>query len=96
MNDSLPHSTHRLFAHYRDRDLLAEENLDFVIGRLLEEGNGDDLRWLTTVVTEPELARWLALRGDRQLSRRSRCFWELTLETSSREASLGSIQTWPL
>ncbi|MCB1053994.1 MAG: hypothetical protein KDD11_00600 [Acidobacteria bacterium] len=54
-----------------------------VVGRLLEDGEEADLRWLTKTVGEAELACWLGRRGGRQLSRRSRAFWQLLLGTES-------------
>ncbi len=58
----------------------AEPVSDFVIGRVLEEGEEADLRWLTQRVSEARLGEWLEQRGKRQLSRRSYLFWQRLLD----------------
>ncbi len=73
-----PPQTHRLFP-----DLAAGGSLepdDFVIGRLLEDGDRADLHWLTSAAGRERLREWLVERGERQLSRRSRAFWALVLD----------------
>ncbi|MEA2695168.1 MAG: hypothetical protein QOJ16_4555 [Acidobacteriota bacterium] len=67
----------------------------FLLSRLLEDGDGADLRQLFTEVSEPEAAAWLAARGGRQLSVRSRAFWDLVLGTAS--PAIPDISAfWPL
>jgi hypothetical protein len=51
----------------------------FAIGRLLEEGDGDDLRWLNARRTPQQLASWIEGHGARGLSRRGRQFWSIVL-----------------
>jgi hypothetical protein len=62
---------------------LEESGLDpaspHVIARLFEDGDARDLFWLTAAVPEERLANWLERHGRRQLSRRSRAFWEAVL-----------------
>lgn len=79
-----PPATGRLFSHY-DQDVLGEEARPFVIGRLLEQGERDDLRWLVSVVREDGLAAWLKTAGARQLSRRSRAFWVTVLDVEASD-----------
>jgi hypothetical protein len=67
-----------------------------VIGRLLEDGDGADLAWLCEAVPEEELAAWLTRHGGRQLSRRSRAFWEAVLATASSPPSESGDLLWPL
>jgi hypothetical protein len=71
-----------------------------VIARLLEDGDGADLAWLTETVAEDDLAAWLERHGGRQLSRRSRAFWEVVLATvpghSAGAASEAGDLLWPL
>jgi hypothetical protein len=68
----------------------------FLLSRLLEDGAGADLCQLFAEVPEPEAAAWLATRGGRQLSVRSRAFWELVLETAAGPASPDVSALWPL
>lgn len=88
-----PPATWRLFTHY-DEDDLGSEAWPFVIGRLLEDGEQCDLRWLVRSVGGAELAAWLETAGARQLSRRSRAFWSTVLDVESPEGS--GDELWPL
>lgn len=88
----LPSETRRLFPGCTELD----EGLPFLIARLLEDGDAADLRWLCGTVAESELAGWLESRGGRQLSVRSRAFWELVLaRRAGGEVSVGR-ELWPL
>ena len=93
----IPSETRRLFPGYANAantDLA--EGLPFLIARLLEDGDEADLRWLTRNVPETGLARWLEQRGGRQLSIRSRAFWEAVLgRPAGGEASIRN-DLWPL
>jgi len=86
----------RLFAGYEAEDLDAPAALPFRLGRLLEDGDSADLRRLFAEVPEPVAAAWLADRGGRQLSIRSRAFWEVTLGTAPGPASPETPALWPL
>lgn len=90
---SIPEAVRRLFPGYSDADL--EQGRSFLISRLLEDGDSADLAWLCRAVPEDELAAWLESRGGRQLSVRSRCFWEVVL---GREAAAVPERSplWPL
>ena len=68
----------------------------FLIARLLEDGDGADLAWLTETVAEEDLAAWLERHGSRQLSRRSRAFWEVVLGTSAGPTPDAGSLLWPL
>lgn len=68
---------------------------DFAIGRLLEDGDGRDLRWLAAHRTTEQLSAWLERHGARSLSRRSRLFWAvLLLATPAPSATRNPL--WPL
>lgn len=45
---------------------------------------------------EAELAAWLADRGGRKLSRRSRAFWEVVVGSPSGPQAGGGSDLWPL
>jgi len=61
-----------------------------VIGRLLEDGDRDDLAWLFRSYGRERLTAWLRQRGARQLSRRSRAFWRVILEPEASDAGPSS------
>jgi hypothetical protein len=67
-----------------------------VIGRLLEDGDGADLRWLFANVPEETAAAWLRERGGRQLSARGRAFWEVVLGVPAGPAAEAARELWPL
>jgi FAD/FMN-containing dehydrogenase len=67
-----------------------------VIARLLEDGDARDLAWLTAEVPEERLAAWLDRHGARQLSRRSRAFWEAVLGRPAAAEPAGRRDLWPL
>lgn len=86
----------RLFAHYEESDLTPERGGSFRIARLLEDGDSADLAGLVSQVSEPALADWLARHGGRQLSRRSRAFWEVLLGREAGPSVPGARELWPL
>jgi hypothetical protein len=73
----LPAGALRLFGHYDPGALDPRRAAPFLIGRLLEDGDAADLRWLAATFAEAELAAWLARHGSRALSLRSLAFWRL-------------------
>ncbi len=93
-----PSSTRRLLAHYGDGKVNIPEHQAFLIGRLFEEGDGRDLRWLTENITENVLLTWLRDHGARQLSRRSLAFWATLLGDVHAVAERPSEteDLWPL
>lgn len=91
---SLPAQTHRLFSHYAAED--AASSAAFVFGRVLEDGDRHDLAALFNRTGEAPLAAWLAERGGRQLSRRSRAFWSMVLATVAGPCAEGHDDLWPL
>lgn len=91
-----PDGTRRLFPHDEAPVPLAPEQRSHLLARLLEEGDGADLAWLTAHLPEAELADWLRRRGGRLLSRRSRVFWRLLLAVEPGPAAPGADQLWVL
>jgi hypothetical protein len=76
--------------------LLAPERRAFLIARLLEEGDADELQWLVRVVGRGELATFVTTRGGRQLSHRSRAFWSLLLGVPMPPQRPLLRELWPL
>ncbi|MDY7091915.1 MAG: hypothetical protein SX243_02990 [Acidobacteriota bacterium] len=76
--------------------LLSEPANPLVVARILEEGEEADLRWLTQTLDETELRRWLETRGGRQLSPRSRRFWQLVLGAAPSPAAELEEALWNL
>jgi len=95
---SLPSSTDRLLAHYGDGEVEFPEHRAFLVGRLFEEGDTRDLRWLTENVTEKELSAWLRRYGGRRLSQRSLAFWAALLrdDEALAERPPEAEDLWPL
>jgi hypothetical protein len=95
---SLPASTVRLLAHYNTGELELPEHRVFLIGRIFEEGDTEDLRWLTANICEEDLLGWLRSYGCRQLSKRSLAFWAAVLGdggiTDKRPTEIEEL--WPL
>jgi hypothetical protein len=93
---SLPRGARRLFSAYDEADLTSERSGSLLIARLLEDGDAADLGWLFRTFSEPAVAEWLARLGGRQLSRRSRAFWEVVLGVEAVPAGPVSDALWPL
>jgi hypothetical protein len=93
---SLPDGARRLFPHYEEEDLDPRRAPSLLISRLLEDGDAADLASLLETFPEPEIAAWLVLHGRRQLSRRSRAFWEAVLGVETGPANSAAEALWPL
>ena len=94
-----PAATRRLFAAWDiawDEDLTPERAPSLLIARLLEDGDAADLAWLLATFPEAEVAAWLARHGGRQLSRRSRAFWQVALGVAASSAPPETGLLWPL
>jgi hypothetical protein len=94
----LPERTARLFPFPGDAASEADPaaGRGLLIERILEDGDGDDLRWLLTQVSESALAAWFFRAGGRKLSRRSRAYWSLVLATPPGPAVDSASALWPL
>lgn len=88
----LPAHALRLFPDHED----GASASSWEIGRLCEDGDSRDLAWLTAVVPEERLADWLERHGGRQLSRRSRAFWEVLLGRPAGPSSEIGHEIWLL
>ena len=96
MRPALPPGARRLFPHHEESTLDPAPGSPLLIARLLEDGDAADLAWLTANVPEAEIAGWLERHGGRQLSRRSRAFWEAVLgRKAAPPPDTGSL-LWPL
>jgi hypothetical protein len=62
----------------------------------MEEGDGEELRWLLAAVGRAPLAALLAAHGGRRLSRRSRAFWSRVLGVASAPGHPLARELWPL
>ena len=96
MSHDLPENSQRLFAHYHETENLAELAPGLVMARLMEEGDSDDLRWLTGTYSETQIAEWLVQHGQRQLSRRSFSFWQALLHRPDPSTSSPAGELWHL
>ncbi len=95
---ALPAGIRRLFPDRAEGDLAPERAPSLLISRLLEDGDAADLAWLLRTFPEAEIAAWVELHGGRQLSRRSRAFWQVVLgvEATLPENHLAAEALWPL
>ena len=93
---SVPAHALRLFPGHDESGL--DPSSSQVIARLFEDGDARDLQWLTEAVSEERLAAWLERHGGRQLSRRSRAFWEVVLDRPAglRPQDPAGSALWPL
>jgi hypothetical protein len=91
-------TTRRLLAHYSESTVELPEHQAFLIGRLFEEGDTPDLRWLTENFSEEELLVWLQTHGGRSLSQRSLAFWATLLRDPQAIANrlAANEGLWPL
>jgi hypothetical protein len=96
MDLTLSETSRRLFAHVEVETVAYESAGGLIVGRLLEEGESSDLRRLAEEVGEERMAAWVRERGGRQLSRRSRCFWESVLGVAPSASADVAEELWPL
>jgi hypothetical protein len=92
----VPAATRRLFTVWDEADLTPGRASSLLIARLLEDGDAADLAWLLATFPEPEVAAWLARHGGRQLSRRSRAFWQVALGAAAAPGLPAADLLWPL
>jgi hypothetical protein len=95
----IPAATLRLFPHHAPEDLDPARGQSLLIARLLEDGDSSDLTWLHRLLPEAAVADWLEGQGGRQLSVRSRAFWEVVLGRRAGGATPEATarkELWPL
>jgi hypothetical protein len=85
----------RLFPEIQHTTLADREAEDYVVIRLLGEGDSRDLRSLVSTCPE-ETIRRVFLHRSRQLSRRDRAFWSLLLAVAPPIDNPLAIEVWPL
>jgi hypothetical protein len=85
----------RLFPHYEEAELDLQRNRSLILSRLLEDGDGVDLAWLTANLPEVEIAGWFRRHGGRQLSARSRELWRLLLGQEPGPVHPEARSLWP-
>jgi hypothetical protein len=93
---ALPASVRSRFPAYDDAAMGDAESLPWLALRLLEEGNGEELRWLLGALGRERLAALVATRGGRQLSHRSRAFWTRLLGVAASPPHPLGRELWPL
>jgi len=92
-----PQSTERLFPEGELRAFLeVGSGGGDVLARLLEEGETEDLRWMTKRWSREEVADFVRRFGARCLSRRSRRFWSVVLDVESGDPPAVSGELWLL
>lgn len=96
MRVPLPEHARSLLHHLPEPPATDGEFWPILVERLLEDGDRNDLRWLTTALPEERLAEWLDQRGARRLSRRSCSFWSLLLDREVSAMPSARTDLWPL
>jgi hypothetical protein len=86
----------RLFPHYGEEELDLQHSHSLLLSRLLEDGDGADLAWLTAALPEAEIGEWFARHGGRQLSVRSRELWRVVLGREPGPVHPAARALWPL
>lgn len=71
----IPKQTVVLFQEYDYNSLDIKKDKILIIGRILESGGLEELRWLFTVYSLKEIKEFIRLRGYRGLSSRAFNFW---------------------
>ena len=71
-------------------DLSIEHHRDFILGRLLETGDREALRWLFRTYSRDSILAFLSKRGTALLSQKSWHFWVLQLGKESKALSKNS------
>src|SRR5207237_286348 len=84
-NTHLPELLRPLFWDYNFDSLRWPEHRDFVIARILQEGNHHATAWLRDQLGLPALAEWIRGRRGRGLDPRRLRFWEVVLDLPKTE-----------
>ena len=73
----IPDFLRRFFWEYDPRALDVERHADVIMGRIMERGNWDAMRWLRQTYPVERLRRFLEMRGQRMLPPRELNYWAL-------------------
>jgi hypothetical protein len=76
----IPVSLAPYFQEYDLADLDISEDAHLIIGRVLEQGNRQELRWLFRSYGEARVKQFVSEYGFRALSKRSFNFWRTVLK----------------
>lgn len=87
---SLPASFRRFFWDVPLSSLSVERHRDFILGRLLEWGDREALRWVVRSYSPDVLREFLRGRGSEILSERNQRFWASVLELKRFESATRS------
>lgn len=87
----IPGSLKAFFWDVQLSDLSADHHRDFILGRLLEVGNREALRWLFRTYSREAILDFLSKRGTDLLSQKSWHFWALQL---GKEPGALSKKSW--
>ncbi len=71
-----------------------DKHKDFIIERLLEEGNSEAIRWLLKNVSTKDIERVVC--HSRRLSRKTVCFWQNRLGIETAKICTKKRSTRPL
>lgn len=86
--ETLPALLVPLFRDYRPDTLQFQRDQGLIIGRVLSEGNWEQIQWLRRELGDTPLRCWLLENKGRTLSRRQLCFWGLILDAPPAEVEI--------
>ena len=81
----LPCVLESLFWDCDFRALSLQTNLSFIIRRILDRGNWDEITWLRRTVGDPAIRDWLLRKGGGDLDPRRLRFWGVILDLPEAE-----------
>ena len=83
----LPRTLRPFFWDHDFARLSWKADRDLIIGRILDVGDWESIRWLRWRLPDPELRTWLVHRRGAGLSNRHLRFWELILKLPHRQVN---------
>jgi hypothetical protein len=76
---NIPASLAPFFQEYYLEQLDIEHAADTIIGRVLQFGNRQEIRWLFSVYSPQQISAWVTAWGSEALPEPHRTFWSLVL-----------------